>query len=255
MQARKVRWSMFGSDREEELEKVFEPASAPRPEHRAELETKLLAQFDSQVPNSRRQTVEKKRVLRKMAFGAAIAAVLGVAACAAPMDVDVIVGRSVTVTYPGTDTMPEPRAVAQAIESSMKPDQIDVRVQRVNDEVTVQVEAWGEDLGEPLAGKLQKALPALASAKITETPLSGKVESTLGKKIGHDLFDLDITDDDDVEVVRQKILDHLAAQGVEGQVNVEVEGDGKGDRRVKVQVRQEAGECPPEEATEKKSAP
>ncbi|MDI1449655.1 hypothetical protein [Polyangium sp. 6x1] len=199
--------------------------------------------------------MKKRHVLRKVAFGAAIAAVLGVAACAAPVDVDVEVGRSLTVTYQASEAMPDPHAIAQTIESSTKLDTIDVRAHRLGNEVTVQVEVWGEALGEPLAGKLQKSLPALASAKITETPLSGKVESTLGKKLGHDLFDLDITDDDDVEVVRQKILAHLAAQGVEGQVKVEVEGDGKGDRRVKVQVRKGEGERPPEEAEEKKAAP
>jgi len=247
---------MFGSDGDKELEKVFEPASTPRPEHRAALEDALLAQFDSHVPERKRQTMRKKQILRKVGFGAAIAAALGVAACAAPVDVDVVVGRSLSVTYTASEGMPEPRAVAQAVESSTKFDQIDVRVRRVNDEVTVQLETWGGDNGdEPLAGKLQKALPALASAKITETPLSGKVESTLGKKLGHDLFDLDIADDEDKEVVRQKILEHLAAQGVEGQVNVEVEGDGKGDRRVKIQVRQQEGECPPEETEAQKPAP
>jgi len=246
---------MFGSDRREELGKVFEPAYAPRPEHRAQLEAALLTRFDMRVPEQRRKAMQKKQVLRKVAFGAAIAAMLGVVACTAPVEVDVEMGRSLTVTYKATDAMPEPHTVVQALERSTKLDQVDAHVRRVNDEITVQVEAWGKEIGdEPFAGKLQKALPALASAKITETPLSGKVESTLGKKLGHDLFNINITDDQDVEVVRQKILAQLVAQGVEGKVNVEVEGDGVNERRVKIKICQE-DECPPEPTEEGNTAP
>ncbi|TKC98847.1 hypothetical protein [Polyangium fumosum] len=247
---------MFGSDREKELEKVFEPPSAPRPEHRAALEASLLAQFDSMTPEQRRKPMQKKHVLRKVAFGAAIAAVIGLAACAAPVEVDVEVGRSLTVTYAETEASPKPPEVMKALEGSVKLDQVKVRGRHVNGDVTLQIEAWGEDLGDTsLADKLREAMPALASAKITEKPLSGKLESTLGRKIGHDLFNLDITDDQDVEVVRQKILAQLAAQGVEGQVNVKVEGDGKGERRVNIEVRREEEDGPPEEVEEKKATP
>ncbi|MDI1484625.1 hypothetical protein [Polyangium sp. y55x31] len=246
---------MFGSDREKELEKVFEPASAPRPEHRTALEASLLATFDAMPPERRRKPMEKKNVLRKVAFGAAIAAVIGVAACAAPMEVDVEVGRSLTVTYAESEGMPKPPEVMKALEGAVKLDNVKVRGRHENGELTLQIEAWGEDIGdEPLADKLREAMPALASAKITEKPLSGKVESTLGKKLGHDLFNIDITDDQDVEVVRQKILAQLAAQGFEGQVKVDVQGDGKGERRVNIELRREE-ECPPEEAEEKKAAP
>src|SRR5262249_8081694 len=107
--------------------------------------------------------------------------------------------------------------------------------------------------GEPLSETLKKALPALASAKITEESLSGKVKSTVGQKLGHDLFDLNIAGEKDKEAIRAKILAQLAAQGVTGKVDVEVEGNGVNEQKVKVKVIQE--ECEPGAPPPEKTAP
>jgi hypothetical protein len=217
----------------------------PGPGHKEALEADLLGHFDALYTAQRRKQMQRRSFIGKAAFGVAIAAALGVAACAAPMDVDVAVGKSLSIDYEEGAAMPEPQAVMDALRASGEMKNMGARVRVEQGKVAIRIEAWGEDLddGEPLADRLKKALPALASAKIVEEPLSGKVKSTLGRKLGHDLFDLDITNEKDVEAIREKILADLAAKGVEGKVEVEVEGDGVHEQKVKVKVIQE--DCEP----------
>jgi hypothetical protein len=245
---------MFDSERERELAETFAPKHAPRPEHKAALEAELVARFDTQSNDTKRKPM-KKNVTRKVFFGAALAAAIGVAACAAPVDVDVDVGKSLTVAYTAGGAMPDPRAVVEAVKGAGTFDDVNIRVRRQNDEVVVQMEVWGQNAGDVnLGDTLKKALPALASAKITEQALSGKVESTLGQKLGHELFDMNVANEKDVEVIRQKILEDLAAQGVEGEVKVHVENE-DGKQKVRIEVRQEGADCEPGTEIEKKTAP
>jgi hypothetical protein len=245
---------VFDPDEERDIEQALVATNLPRAEHKARLKAELTARFDEQNAEKGRPKVKKHNVKRVL-FGVGIAAALGIAACAAPVDVDMAVGRSVSITYTAGAGAPEPQAVAKAVEGLGHFDNVNVRVRRINDEVTVQMKLWGEEAGEKaLATDLQKALPALASAQIDEEPLSGKVSSTLGKRIGHGLFDMDLASEKDVEVVRQKILADLAARGVEGQVKVEVEDAGDGKRKVKIEVKNQ-GEREPGIEIEEKMGP
>jgi len=222
----------------------------PRPGHKAALEAELLGRFDALYTAQRRKQMERRSFVRKIVFGVAIAAALGVAACAAPMDVDVEVGKGLSIEYQASPSMPKPDAVLDALRASGEFKHVTNRVRVVNGNVAIRVELWGEHIDESgaLAESLKKALPELASAKITEETLSGKVKSTAIQKLGHDLFDLDITDEKDVDAIREKILADLAAQGVTGQVDVQVEGDGTHEKKVKVKVIQE--ECDPPETSQ-----
>lgn len=235
---------MFGSDDERELARLFEPSNMPRPGHREALEADLAGRFDALYAAQRRKAMERRKVMRRVLFGVGLAAALVLGACAAPMDVDVEVGRSLAIEYQAGPAMPEPKAVVDALHGTGPFKDVQVRVQRQGDKVAFKAEVWGQDIGdEPLGERMKRALPALADAKIVEEPLEGKVHSTLGRKLGHDLLDLDIADQQDVEKVREQILAQLAAQGVEGKIDVEVEGDGIHQRRVKVRVENE--ECEP----------
>ncbi|UQA58310.1 hypothetical protein [Polyangium aurulentum] len=237
---------MFGSDDERDLARVFEPGAMPHPGHKQALEAELADRFDALYAARRRKAMERRKVKQRVFFGVGIAAALGLAACAAPMDVDVEVGRSLAIEYPAGAAMLEPRAVVDALHGAGKFEDVQVRVLRQNENVAIKAEVWGQDIGdEPLGDRMKRALPALAGAKIVEEPLEGKVKSTLGRKLGHDLLDLDIADGQDVEKVRAQILERLAAQGVEGKIDVEVEGDGIHERRVRIRVEDE--ECEPGE--------
>jgi hypothetical protein len=235
---------MFGSDHEQKLARLFEPRAMPRPGHRDALEAELLRRFSRLHEERRRYEMQRrKRILRRALFGAALAAAASIAACATPMDVEVEVGRSLAIEYQAGEGMPEPKVVLDALHGAGELQHGNVRVMRKGDAITIRAEVWGKHLDEgSLGDHVKEAVPALANAKVVEEPIEGKVRSTLGMKLGHELLDLDIADEQDIEAVRQKILEKLAAQGVEGEVDVQVEGDGVRERKVKIQVKRADGE-------------
>ena len=55
----------------------------------------------------------------------------------------------------------------------------------------------------------------------------------------------DADDDEDPEVVRQKVLDKLRAQGVDGDVKVEVDETEDGKREIRVEVAKEDKQIAP----------
>ena len=187
----------------------------------------------------------------------AAAGALGiVAACTAPVDLDVEVGRTLQIRY-AADGHPAPKEVAAFLQSALAEEAKDAKTARTEAErvrrevgfrvkkeagaVAIDAEIWGN--GPPpgaLAGRLQEAFPALGDAHIKEELLHGKVRGTLAKKLGLEVFDLDLLASTDVEAARQKVMEQLLAQGVEGKVDVQIEGSG-GERKVMIRVERE---CP-----------
>ena len=198
-------------------------------------------------------------LVRRLITVGAVALVVGAAACVAPAELDVDVGRSVEVRYDAAAVGVEPRAVLDALQAELGeggPDEraepaegakrdVSFGVRKEGTGVVVRAEIWGTGLpDEPLADKLRKALPALKDAAITEEPLQGSVRGTLGEKIGHDLFNINVADAKDVEEARQQVLKQLAARGIQGKVDVQVEGEGK---KRKVMIKVEKEECDPDQ--------
>ena len=255
---------MFESEAERKLKRLFRAERRVRPEHERELLPELMDHYDriahKNDTNGRRRSRMSGVLFRKVAVIAAAAVLVGAAACVAPADLDVEVGRSVEVRYNPSAVSLEPSAVADAIkaaagvkgEGSAPPaegararKEVNVRVKRLGDSVEIRAEVWGTDLpAGPIAEALTRELPALKGAEIKEKHLQGKVRGTLGEKIGRDLFDIDVLDEADVETARRQVMEQLAAQGVEGKVDVKIEGDGT-KRKVMIRVEQE--DCEPGE--------
>jgi hypothetical protein len=248
---------MFESEAERRLKRLFRAEGRVRPEHERELLPELMDHYDRiALKNDRRRTRMSGVRFRRVAVLAAAAVLVGAAACVAPTELDVEVGRSVEVRYDSSAVSLEPRAVADAIKAAagVKEDapraegasarkEVNFRVKRLGDSVEIRAEVWGTDLG-PLAEALRKELPALKGAEIKEEHLQGKVRGTLGEKLGRDLFDIDVLDETDVAKARQQVMEQLAAQGVEGKVDVKIEGDGT---KRKVMIRVEKEDCDPGE--------
>lgn len=242
------------------LRRFFGGPAPLRPEHAGELEDELLARFDQLYPG--KKVVPMRRTwLKRVLLAAAAVCVAGVAACVAPADVDVVVGRSVTVRVPDGVAMPNPDALVELVQGKGEPQGVTVRVRGGNGSKTIELATWGDTPPEgSAADRIRAKYPALAAAEIHEEALEGTVRETLGKKLGHDLLNLDVIDQKDKEKARQQIMAQLAAQGVEGKVDVEIEGDGDvqtvevqgGDahkgRRMKVRVQRQE----PAPADEKK---
>src|SRR5687767_12327205 len=94
---RKERWLMFRSESDRRLHRLFKAEGGARPEHKAELEAELMERFDQGVGAKEKVKMRmvKSVFFRRVIVASAAAAILGVGACVAPVDVDIDVGRSV----------------------------------------------------------------------------------------------------------------------------------------------------------------
>jgi hypothetical protein len=105
-----------------------------------------------------------------------------------------------------------------------------VRVTRKDDDAPVlEIELWGGTLpGGDVPAQLKAAFPALAAASIsTATIAPGEAPALPMVTVDKDLSPAD---------AEQQIRDQLAADGVDGEVNVKIE-DGPDGRRVEVDVK------------------
>jgi hypothetical protein len=84
---------MFDFELRRSLGRVLIPFRKPRPEHKAELEKKLLDEFQKLHPKEEEYTM-KRFGMRKALLVAAALMMAGLAACAAPADIEVDVGRT-----------------------------------------------------------------------------------------------------------------------------------------------------------------
>jgi len=231
---------MFDFELRRSLGRLLAPSTKTRPEHKAALEQKLLEDFEKRHPREENYKM-KKFGMRKALVVAAALMMLGIAACAAPADIEVDVGKRVSIELPeGAPQPADPEAIVKIVQGSEKTAQVDVRLQMKNGRGVLEIEMWGTGFStEPVADKIRAGVPELAKAQIHEEMLEAKVHGTLGEKLGHELLNLDVIDKNDVEVAKQQIMKQLADQGVTGKVDVDVQNDGPGKQRVKVRIQQE----------------
>ena len=235
---------MLGFEVRRRLRRLLGRPAPLRPGHARELEGELMAQFGQLYPEQ--EVISMRRLWLRKAAVVAAAVICSAAACVAPADVEVPVGRSISIQVAEEADLPEPEAILAVVRGEGQAQRVLVRGQREGGTLVLQLDVWGDDLPEgDAAGRIRAAFPALASASIQEDVLAGTVRGTLGAKLGHDLLDLDVLDEDALEAARRQVMDQLEAQGVEGKVDVKIEKDGA-KRKVKVQVERQ--DRPPEGA-------
>ena len=235
------------------LRRLFGGPTSLRPEHAGELEEELLARFDQLYPG-KKVVPMRRRWLKRVLLAAAAVCVAGVAACVTPADMDVVVGHRVTVRVPDGVAMPDPDALVDLVRGAGDTQDAMVRVRGEHGAKSIELDTWSDARPEgSAADRIRARFPALAAAEIQEEPLEGTARETVGKKLGHALLKLDVIDAKDREKARQQVMAQLAAQGVKGEVDVEIEGGGEGDaqtvdvqggdahrgRRVKVRVQRQ----------------
>lgn len=247
---------MYDFELRRSLGRILEPSRKPRPEHKAALEDKLLDEFQKRYPNP--EAYKMKRFgMRKALLVAVALMMLGIAACAAPADIEVDVGKRVSIELAaGTEPPEDPEAIVHIVRGSGTTMQVDMRMTMQDGKGVFEIEAWGNGLSkEPIADKIRAAVPALAKAEIHEEMLEWKVQGTLGEKLGHDWLNLDVIDESDVELAKEQVMKQLAERGVTGKVDVDVQNEGPGKRKVKVRVEQQDCEPDPEGSVPQPSAP
>ena len=168
-----------------------------------------------------------------------------VGACNVPASYDVELGVGLAVEFDPADELPY-EAIATYAKEELGATDINVAVHIFEEDAgTLQMRLWGQDLPPDLViDRLRADFPELTSLEMEYEILEGKIDTNLGGKLLHQVFDPVIAEED-LELAREQLLVELLAAGVEGEVDVQVrEVDGHREIRVGVTQTQESGGSP-----------
>jgi hypothetical protein len=213
-------------------------AAHPSPDHRARLERDLLARFDALHPPPTQETTMPHPMLRRAALLAGLLLAAG-GASQAPADYRAEIGKRIEFDGDAPLAPPQLQALVAALQGGAHRFEVRVQVRRRDGGAAVTtIELFGDTaaLGDPAAA-IRQAVPALAARPIAVAPIERTVQGELGDVAGR-LVGLERRLPP--AELERAIAAELAEREPGAQVQVKVEGEGDA-RRVRVEVRQEAG--------------
>ena len=223
----------------------------PGPTHRAQLESSLLDTYRRRYPRHRRWLMllnPWNRVARLAMVGLAVA-LLGVGACSTSTTTEVEMGQKLTITMGGLSG-DKADADLQALEGELnrffaaQPDVegVTFNLRGMNGETAFDIMAWGQGLdAAALAADLRKQVPRLEGTTVDVSPLNGSVRENILSHLGHEYLGLELeVSGETADEIRAQILAQMAAQGLGGDAQVQVENLPDGRRTIKVEVTKEA---------------
>ena len=173
--------------------------------------------------------------------------VLGIAACTAPTEYDVEMGKQVQIAFadPGKTgdiegQLNEVQAYIDAL-PEVEGSWFTIGVQP-GGPVTAGITVWGQNLdGDALVADLEARFPFLQGADITLTPLAGTMHGTFADRLGHDVFHIEV-DGETAEEIRMQILTELTRQQPGSDPQVEVVDHPDGRREIKIEMQDVQGQ-------------
>jgi len=225
------------------LRRLARPPVLPGDAHRDSLESELA---DRHGRERKEHTVYT--VLFRAGVAAGLLAAVGAGASQVPATFQAEVGKRIEIRTPEAPPPGAVQAAVRSIESSADSGKREVQVRvRVTQEpgkgALIRIDAFGDTIGlEGIPEAIRKAAPALANAEISVQAVEGSVKGDLGDLVGSKVLGERLSD----AQLEQAVRDQIAAEGVKGDVEVNVatdEADGKVRREVRVIVREgkEAG--------------
>ena len=231
----------------EDLRRLHEPdtANRPRPEHRSELEGRLVSRYRTAQSRKRRWLIMLNpwnRTARFALVGLAVI-MLGVGACTTSTTTEVDMGKKMSIDFSAkadVDMISIDTGLANFLDTQPGIENVSVSISETMDgPKLIEVMAWGQDLdGDALVAELRRQVPELEDADISFETLSGTIEESFASKMKREVFQMEV-DGATEEEIRAQILAQLAEQGVaEGDAQVEVHME-DGQTEIKVQIEQE----------------
>lgn len=225
------------------------PTPRPGPAHRDRLESTLVEAWRDRYPLHRRWLMllnPWNRAARLAMAGLAVA-LLGVGACSTSTTTEVEMGQKLTIAVSAGQPGGKAEADLPALEAelnrffSSRPavEGVNFNVMGRDGQVVFEVAAWGQDLdAATLESDLRAAVPALGDANVAIEPLNGTVRENLLAHLGHEYLGLELeVDGATADEIRAGILAQMAAAGIDGDAEVQVEDTPDGRRTIKVEVR------------------
>lgn len=179
----------------------------------------------------------------RLALAGLAVALLGVGACSTSTMTEVEMGQKLTIGLADksdVDITALGGELNRFFGAQPGVDGVSFNVQVIDGSTTLEIMAWGQDLdAAALEAALRKDVPALAGATVTTEPLSGSVRENLLSHLGHTVLGLEVKGET-ADEIRVQILKQMAAQGLSGDAQVQVEDLPDGRRQVKVEVTKES---------------
>jgi hypothetical protein len=230
------------------LGRMYGPGAVDQRRKQA-LEADLLSRYRTLHPNNRRWLMllnPWNRIARFALTGLALCAII-VGACTTETTTDVDLGKHLQLgleseyddqTVEGRfqftfiylspeDVTQEARNMSDLLMAQPGVEDANVSIsQQGSGEVSLDILAWGEGLDtRELLSTLTKEYPALAEASVTVSDLNTTVKESYASKIGRVVFNVEASGSTPEELRRQ-FLDQMAAQGFDGNAEVDVQTDG-----------------------------
>lgn len=216
------------------LRRLFRSAPAPESTIRDALEADLMRSFPTQA-----------RPRRRWLIGVGLGAAALVGACVAPAEYELALGHRITITMDAPPESFDPEAIAHHVEQSFEVDEMRVMVnmtKRSEDaapRLQIVMDLVGKADVAAVEASVVDTFPVLADADLDVQAIDGTVHGTFGGFLSERALGLRI-DHESVEETRARILEELAARGIEGTATVEIEDEQIGDehrREVRVRVQ------------------
>ena len=202
---------------------------------RAALEADLVARYRLRYPHERRwlNLLNPWTGLARFAAVGLVVLVLGAGACTTETTTEVALGQRLQVGLK-VDGDPARFAGGEALvdwvraRPGTEEANVNAEMDLENEQplVALDVLVWNVDLdGAQLVADLRAAFPALVVAGVTVTNLNTTITESWADRLGRTIFRIE-TGGGEPEEMRRRILEQFAAQGIPGEVQVDVRGDG-----------------------------
>jgi len=164
----------------------------------------------------------------RFALAMTLLLLVGIGACSVPSSYDVEVGQAMAIQFSRLIEGPTPELNEVLGHMDEIPGVENVIVnERISPEGTrLDIMLSGRDIdAERLSADLAARFPVLADAEITLRPIEQTVEGPLYERLAHDVFgwefEIEVTGDTPEEI-EQQIREQLAAEGFDGDAQVDV---------------------------------
>jgi hypothetical protein len=213
-------------------------------------EARRDSELDALLTEHARRFPRRPGRVSRWLLGLGLGAAVAVGACVVPVDYEAEVGHRLAFVIDSREmTEIDVESMARFIEIEHAPDELRIAARAEmmktdageTHDIRIELAAVGEHLdADALWDDLVAEFPALAEARREDVALQGTVHGTLGGRLSHEWLDVTI-DRHGVDEAKRRIIEQLAAQGVEGTPDVQIidEDLGDGHRRREIRVHLE----------------
>ncbi len=223
--------------------------------HRDDLEKDLLLRYRKIHPQKKRFLTmlnPTTRIARYALVGLAVL-LLGVGACSTETTTEVELGRQVSINLAGQLNVPDGQGgmnktidINQRVQQVMNQfstadgiEEVNVNIEQNGEgDLALSLSLYGEDLDDAtLTAMLRESFPEIPDEGILIEVIEGSYTESWAQRLGREVFHIESGGGTDEEI-RARVLEQIAEQGFDGEVDVEVSTD-DGQQTLKIMMTED----------------